>query len=316
MTYIYKINTLESINDTVNKCLDGDTIYLEPGVYNEKVIINKNNISIIGLSKDNTIITNNDHYHKIMSDHNECNTFRTYTMYIGGTNVKLENITIENSSIPSSIYNQAIALYVDGNNFSCIDCIIKSAQDTLFTGPLPKDLIERHKNYILPPYQTKGLLSKQYYKNCIIIGDVDFIFGCATSLFEDCTIKSIQRKKKTHFEPDGYICAPAHPKELEYGYLFYNCDIIAEIGVNNVFLARPWRDYGIVAFIDCKLGNHINLKGFNKWNNSNRDQTARFYEYNKDCNLVYREPWVNILTKEESLIYYDNFIKFFKKDVI
>ena len=305
-----------SINTALHNCTDGDTIILEPGVYKEKVEIYKNNITIIGLDKDNTIITNNDYYHKIMSDFNECNTFRTYSVYVGGDNVKFENLTIENSSTPSRKYGQAVALHVTGDNFKCTNCVIRSAQDTIFTGPLPKDLIERHKNYILKPQHTKGTPSKQHYLNCTIIGDVDFIFGSATSLFENCTIKSIARIKSNPNEPDGYICAPSHPIELEYGYLFYKCNIIADNDVTNVFLARPWRDYGTAAFIDCTLGVHINPKGFDKWANTNRDKTARFYEYTKDCDLSSREPWVNILSKEESLIYYDNFITFFKKSAI
>lgn len=313
---IYTINNTFSINEILKKCHDGDTIILEPGIYKEKVEIYKNNISIISNDKENTIISNNDYYHKIMSDYNECNTFRTYSVYVGGDNVKFENITIENSSTPSRKYGQAVALHVTGDNFKCENCTIRSAQDTIFTGPLPKDLIERHKDYILNPLHTKGTPSKQHYLNCTIIGDVDFIFGCATSLFENCTIKSIARIKSNPNEPDGYVCAPSHPKELEYGYLFYKCNIIADDDVSNVFLARPWRDYGIAAFIDCNLGKHINPKGFDKWQNTNRDKTARFYEYTENQNLDQRETWVKILTKEESLIYYDKFINFFKKCVI
>jgi pectinesterase len=309
---IHKISNKTSINETLAKCVDGDTIMLEPGIYKEKIEIYTSNISIIGLDKNNTIITNDDYYHKIMSDYNECNTFRTYSVYVGGNNVRFSNLTIENSSIPSKKYGQAVALHVTGNNFICEDCIIRSAQDTIFTGPLPKDLIERHKDYILNPLHTKGLPSKQHYKKCLIVGDVDFIFGCATAFFEECTIKSVARIKNNPQEPDGYICAPSHPKELEYGYLFYKCDIICEDNVTNVFLGRPWRDYGTAAFIKCNLGNHINPLGFDKWVEG-RDKTARFYEYTENCNLNERQPWANILSEHEALLYFDNFINFFKK---
>lgn len=310
---IYKITPNMSLNKTIDNCKPGDVIILEKGIYNEKVEIYKDNITILGLDKENTIITNNDYYHKIMSDFNECNTFRTYTLYVGSDNVKIQNITIENSSTPSRKYGQAVALHVNGNRFICEDCIIRSAQDTIFTGPLPKDLIIRHKDYILNPQHTKGSPSKQHYYNCQIIGDVDFIFGSATVLFEMCTIKSIHRNKTKTNEPDGYICAPSHPKELEYGYLFYKCSIVAEESVNNVFLGRPWRDYGTAAFIECTMGKHINPLGFDKWANTNRDKTARFYEYTENVDLSLREPWVNILNKNDALIYFDNFITFFKK---
>jgi len=45
-----------------------------------------------------------------------------------------------------------------------------------------------------------------------------------------------------------------------------------------VYLARPWRDYGIARFEDCSYGPHIAPAGFDKWNDTNRDRTARFYE--------------------------------------
>ena len=313
---IYTINNSYSINEILAKCNSGDEIILEPGIYKEKIEIYINNITITGLDKNKTIITNNDYYHKIMEDFNECNTFRTYSVYVGGNNILFKNLTIENSSLPSKKYGQAVALHVTGNNFKCDNCVIQSAQDTIFTGPLPQDLILRHKNYILNPLHTKGTPSKQHYLNCTIIGDVDFIFGCATALFESCIIRSIYRDKNNPNEPDGYICAPSHPQELEYGYLFYKCNLISDENVKNVFLARPWRDYGIAAFIDCTMSNHINPKGFDKWGNTNRDKTARFYEYTQNHDLSNREPWVNILSKEESLLYYDNFINFFKKCVI
>ena len=62
----YKINSSESINKTLEKCKPGDTIFLKNGIYNEKVEIRVDNLTIIGESRDNTIIANKDYYHKIM----------------------------------------------------------------------------------------------------------------------------------------------------------------------------------------------------------------------------------------------------------
>lgn len=306
---IYKINPSISINDILRNASKGDTIRLAKGIYNEKVIINTDGIHIVGEDMNETIIRNKDYYHKIMSDNNECNTFRTYTVYCGGNNVTLKNLTIENTAVPSKKFGQAVALHVNCDNFLCENCIITSAQDTLFTGPLPLDLLQRYKNF-LPSDQQKANPMRQVYKNCVIYGDVDFIFGGATALFEACTIKCIEREHST--SNIGYIAAPSHSLETKYGYLFYNCNIETLDPDSSIFLARPWRDYGCAAFINCKLGKQISPLGFDKWNDTNRDKTARFYEYTENTNLADRVSWAHQLTKDEATEYYNNFLAYLR----
>lgn len=302
----YTLNPAMSINETLKKCVPGDQIYLENGIYNEKVEIDIDNITIIGQDEDNVIIQNHDFYHKIMADYNECNTFRTFTLYVGSNNVKLSNLTIKNTSVPSKRYGQAVALHVDGDNFKAENITLDSAQDTLFTGPLPRNLIEKYKGFLKDKFR-KTNTPKHIFENCTIKGDVDFIFGCAIALFKDCTIVSINRNSNDG--PNGFVAAPAHREYDEYGYLFLNCDLIAEAGVKDVYLARPWRDYGCAAFIDCNLGNHINKPGFDKWGNTNRDKTARFYEYSQDVDLSERVKWSHQFTEAEAKDYVDKFLK-------
>ncbi len=307
----YIVDNTSSINEALKKCECGDILFLKNGVYKEKVEIYNNNIILEGESKDNVIISNNDFYHKIMSDNNECNTFRTYTLYVGGNNVEIKNLTIENTSIPSVKYGQAVALHVDGDNFKGNSLIIKSAQDTLFTGPMPNDLIERYKGFHLESH-LKGNPSKQIYENSIIIGDVDFIFGCATALFYKCEIHSLNNSS-SKFESNGYCSAPSHSIDTKFGYLFYKCNFTCDDGTSRVYLARPWRDYGNAAFIDSTYGPHIVPEGFNKWNDTNRDKTARFYEYSDRYDLSRRVKWANILNeveKEKFLKEYFSFINF------
>lgn len=301
---LYEIDSSMSINDTLLKLKDGDTLFLKNGIYNEKVEVEISNINIVGESKENTIICNKDYFYKIMEDYNECNTFRTYTLYINGDNVIIKNLTIRNDSIPSSKYGQAVALYADGDNFKCENCIIKSAQDTLFTGPLPPDLIIRHQGFLKPSH-LKGKKTHQIYINNDIYGDVDFIFGGAYALFYKCNIISVNYDNRNF----GYLTAPSHQKDDKYGYLFYKCDLIKQPGVFNVSLSRPWRDYGNCAFIECTMDDHISPKGFNKWETSNRDKTARFYEYTENVDLSEREKWAHMLTKEEKEKFKEEFFK-------
>lgn len=304
----YEIDSCESLNDALSNLKPGDILYLKNGIYDKKIEIETSNITIIGESKENTIITNMDYFHKTMEDFNECNTFRTYTVLIGGNNISLENITIENSSSPSSKYGQAIALYVDGDNFRCENSIIKSRQDTLFTGPLPKNLKERYKGF-LSDKQINSIKSKQIYTNTKIIGDVDFIFGGAQVLFYNCEIMSIKRTTNP-FENNGYIAAPSHDIDDKFGYLFYKCKLISNDKETETYLARPWRDYGNCAFIDCDYQIRINKLGFNKWDGTERDKTCRFFEYNEKYDLTNRDSFVKILTDVEKNNFLNDFFKY------
>ena len=289
-----------SVNGVLSSAKPGDTIYLKQGIYKEKIIINIDNIKIIGENPERTIITNGDYFHKILDDGNEANTFRTYSCLVLGKNVTISNLTIENTSLPSHKYGQAVALHVCGDNFNCENVILKSAQDTLFTGPLQKDLIERYTGFLLKE-QLKPEKTTQIYKNCKIYGDTDFIFGSAQALFYKCDIISIGK---------GFLAAPAHSNDMKYGYLFYKCNLISTSDASGTYFARPWRDYGCAAFIDCKVGSHIDPKGFNKWDNTNRDKTARFYEYSENVDISKRENWVNELTKIEAKNYVDNYLAY------
>ena len=299
---IYEIDSTNSINETIKKMSKHDILILNDGIYNEKIYITKNYITIKAKNPHKVIIQNKDYYHKIMENYNECNTFGTYTFYVGGNNVTLEGLHIKNLSTPSKVYGQAVSLHVDGDFFKCNNCIIESAQDTLFTGPLPKDLQIRYKNFHKKDI-LKDSKSFQVYENCQIIGDVDFIFGCATALFYHCDIITVDNSSHSN----AFITAPAHEKETDYGYLFLECNLISH---KQTYLSRPWRDFGCTAFINNNLDTNINPLGFDKWNGSERDKTARFYEYSPNTDTSKRVPWAKQLTQIESDEYIKNFLKF------
>ena len=71
-----------------------------------------------------------------------------------------------------------------------------------------------------------------------------------------------------------------------------NCRLTCEEGVTpgSIYLARPWRDYGLTTFRNCRMDRHIAPAGFDKWNDTHRDQTARFYE---SPAIPGRVPWSN-----------------------
>ena len=259
------VENFNELNSAINSAKCGDIIYLKEGIYFGKLKITKSNITLKGTS-NNSIITNKDYYNKIHQDNKEFLTVRTYTVLVTGDNVTFDNITIKNESTPSSIYGQAVALEVLGDNFKCINTRLIGAQDTLLSGPIPYDLTIRYKD-LLPKDELGIKKSHQYYENCYIEGDIDFIFGCGISYFYKCTLHAINK---------GYFAAPSHPKEYEIGFVFDSCTLEADSNVKNYILARPWRDYGSCIFINNIVkGDFLDQSLFNNWTKE-RENTCRF----------------------------------------
>ena len=250
-------------------------IYIKKGTYKEKLIIPSwlQNIELCGESKEETIITYDDHANvKVILGtaaprEQPMGTFRTYTLKVEGNDITLKNLTIENNSARKG---QAVSLHTEGDRIRVINCRILGHQDTIYTG-VPGTRI--------------------YFNGCYICGTTDFIFGPSTAWFEDCTIESLV---------NSYVTAASTPKDQPYGYVFNNCRLIAAEGVDKVYLGRPWRDYGYTLFMNCDLGRHIRPEGWHHWEKQ-REQTARYLEYNnrgEGANTKERVGWSRQLTKK------------------
>ena len=157
-------------------------------------------------------------------------------------------------------------------------CRLIGHQDTLFTGPLPPKEIEPD-GFIGPKQSAPRINGRQYYKNCYICGDIDFIFGSATAYFESCVIESLCRTTNVN-DIQGYITAASTPEGQEYGYVFSNCKLISkDCPPNSVYLGRPWRNYAKTVFLECSLGNHIHECGFHDWKKEDARNTVLYAEY-------------------------------------
>lgn len=275
-------------NDDLQHIFDtaapGSVFHLQEGVYRQKILLRTPGLQIEGAGTERTMLVWDDYANKQHADGKEYNTFRTYTMAVCADNVAIQNLSIVNDAYHPEHKGQEVALSVLGNHFVMKNCRLSSTQDTLFTGPLPPDLIKRYENFLSDELRTHGPFVQQY-SHCLIEGSYDFIFGCAAATFENCEIRSVYDVRQI-----GYVAAPAHTEYQTSGLYFSNCHFTCEPTVppHSVYLARPWRDYGIAVFDHCQYGPHIAPEGFDKWDNTNRDKTARFYE---TPNIDGRVPW-------------------------
>jgi len=248
-------------------------IFIKNGVYYEKVKIHSWNpyISLIGESREKTIISYDDHFNKINIGRNS--TFHTYTVLVEGNDFIAKNLTIQNTSGP---IGQAVALNVNANRVIISNCSLRGNQDTLY---------------------TSGEGTKIFFKDCYIEGTTDFIFGDATVLFENCTI---------HSKSNSYITAASTPQNAAFGYVFRDCTLTASENATEVYLGRPWRIYAKTVFINCEMGKHIKPEGWHNWYKPEAEITVFYAEYNcsgAGFQPTERVPWSHQLRKAEAKKY-------------
>ena len=246
------------------------TLYIKNGVYNEKIELPADNtdVSFIGESVDKTIITFNDH-----SGRGKLTTFTSYTAKISGNRFRGENITFRNSA---GTVGQALALYVDADQAVFKNCKFLGNQDTIFAA---------------------GENSRQLFDSCYIEGTTDFIFGPSTAIFRNCTI---------YAKSDSYITAANTTAGKKFGFVFFDCKILADTSVTRLFLGRPWRAYSKTVFIRCNMPAVIAAEGWNNWSNAANEQTVFYAEYKSKgpgSNAKGRVAWSKQLTDQEAKDY-------------
>lgn len=270
----YHVIPGDDVQAVLDRAEAGSVIRFAAGEYRQKLVIRTPDLTLIGAGAEETVLVYGDYARKLDEQGREYNTFRTWTLAVCADGVLLRGLSVVNDSLHPESKGQEVALSVNGDRFVMLDCILRSTQDTLFLGPLPDDLIERYRDFLPAELRRPGACT-QFIQNCRIDGTVDFIFGCGDAVFDRCELRSVQDARDI-----GYVAAPAHALSQKEGFLFRRCAFTAEEGVSpgSIFLARPWRDYGLCRFEDCSCGPHISPAGFDPWRDSGRDRTARFFE--------------------------------------
>lgn len=246
-------------------------IYVAPGTYTGQVLIERPYVTLLGEAGKETVFSYGLGAYEILEDGSRRGTFRTASVRIDCHDFTAENITFQNTAGYGHTVGQALAVYVDGDRNIFNNCRFLSSQDTLFTAPLPP-AAAKPGGFTGPGEHRPRIHGRQYYRNCFIRGDVDFIFGGATAYFDGCTIFSQKPgDRKPPESPDeeviyGYITAASTPAEQKYGYVFKDCKLISDCPPGSVYLGRPWREYAKTVFIRCELGAHIHPAGWNDWN--------------------------------------------------
>lgn len=113
---------------------------------------------------------------------------------------------------------------------------------------------------------------RQYFKACYVEGNVDYIFGDATAVFDNCTVNSATSGVS--------VTAPNTDQSVPYGLVFLGGQLTASAGVaaGSVALGRNWGAYGSTTYLRTVLGAHISAVGWQAMGTNTLD-TARFSEF-------------------------------------
>ncbi|KAG8490557.1 hypothetical protein CXB51_013663 [Gossypium anomalum] len=228
-------------------------IYVKKGTYKENVEIGKNkkNLMIVGDGMKSTIITGS------LNVIDGSTTFRSATVAAVGDGFMAQDIWFQNTAGPQK--HQAVALRVGADQSVINRCQIDGYQDTLYT----------HSN-------------RQFYRDSEITGTVDFIFGDAAVVFQNCklVVRKPMDKQSNMVTAQGRI----DPNQ-NTGTSIQSCNIIASSDLEPVkgsfksYLGRPWKEYSRTVVMQSHIGDHIDPSGWSVWNGDFALKTLYYGEY-------------------------------------
>ncbi len=238
-------------------------ILVKKGVYRERVIVNRDHLRILGEDREETVVTWSAYALEKDPDGTTRDTFLSFTFLVTGRDVTVENITIRNDAGDGRAVGQAVAVYAAGDRGRWLGCRMIAHQDTLFCGPvMPKvlrDIAPRTSRAecvpaVNEPLHTEG---RQYFADCYIEGDVDYIFGSYRCWFEGCTLFMGER--------GGWYTAANTPMDQPFGFVFNRCRLTGCCPEGAGYLGRPWRKYARTLFLRCDMDACVAPLGFIDW---------------------------------------------------
>ncbi|KAA8548962.1 hypothetical protein F0562_000646 [Nyssa sinensis] len=249
----YKTIT-EALDDIPVKSNSTFIIYVKAGIYEESVELSKSMrfVMLIGDGPTKTKITASK------SKVGGSSTYKSATFAANGDGFIAKDIGFENSA--GSEMHQAVALRVSSDRSIIYNCQIDGYQDTLYAH-----------------------VHRQFYRDCTISGTIDFIFGDAASVFQNC--KMVVRKPM-----DNQMCMVTAQGRKEHfettAIVLQNCTITAEPDVLaakppvRIFLGRPWKPFSRTIIMNSQIDSIIDPQGWYEWAGTIHLDTLYYGEYN------------------------------------
>lgn len=279
----------KTIKEAIDAVPEGSAIKVMPGFYYEKLKITKNGISLIGTNPSTTVIygfeadTGGIDGNLLVEvnllpkggdsvgDKVAIPESPAANAYFNACNITFYNKGAEWNKLWGGAEKRSIALALKGVDKCYLkNCVFLGQQDTL--------------------YWRSGRI---YAENCYIEGDVDYICGGATALFDNCKIFTVPQY-------NGGIIVAAAAADTGYkstakfanGYVFRNCKITGDstfVGQQKkICIGRgTWTggsatsetQTGKTVYINCSFDKMINADPWNNWDSVNTAAKCFFREY-------------------------------------
>ncbi|XP_030552009.2 pectinesterase 2-like [Rhodamnia argentea] len=227
-------------------------IYIKAGTYKENIEVGSKlkNIMFVGDGIGKTIITGSK------SVGGGSTTFNSATVAVVGDGFVAQDITFRNTA--GAANHQAVALRSGSDLSVFYKCSFEGYQDTLYV----------HSE-------------RQFYKECNIYGTVDFIFGNAAVVLQNCNIYPRNPPNKTNT-----ITAQGRTDPNQNtGISIHNCRVTAASDLKPVqssvktYLGRPWKEYSRTVFMKTYLDSLIHPAGWMEWSGNFALKTLYYGEY-------------------------------------
>lgn len=249
----------------------GGTVSVKPGTYREVLTVPaaKTGITLRGTTgKAADVVVDYDNASGTRKpDGSTYGTSGSATATIAANGFTASALTFRNSfdraAHPEITATQAVAVKTTGDRMVFDNVTFLGHQDTLYADTA-----------------ATGAIGRQYYRNCAISGDVDFLFGRATAVFDRATITALDRGSN----PNGYLTAASTRRSNPYGFLIVGSRVVSTAANASFYLGRPWHPSGDVDAIAqvvvretalpaaIKATPWTDMSGFS-W------KDARFFEY-------------------------------------
>ncbi|OMP00612.1 Pectinesterase, catalytic [Corchorus olitorius] len=228
-------------------------VHVKAGVYNEKVDIDRDvkNLMLVGDGIDRTIVTGNRNVPDGAS------TYGSATFGVSGDGFWARDITFENTAGPNK--HQAVAIRVSSDHSVFYRCSFRGYQDTLFVHSL-----------------------RQFYRDCQIYGTIDFIFGDAPAVIQNCDI--LVRRPMNH-QANMITAQGREDPNQNTGISIQGSRVRAAPDLDSVkhqfktYLGRPWKKYSRTVFLKTDLDGLIDPQGWREWSGDFALRTLYYAEY-------------------------------------
>ncbi|GCE77056.1 pectinesterase family protein [Cellulomonas biazotea] len=249
-------------------------IALRPGTYHEvvKVPATKPFLTLVGTGRraqDVVVSYDNANGTPKPDGSGTHGTSGSASVTIDGADFTARNLTFANTfdeaAHPEITNRQAVAVLTRADRLVFDGVRFLGNQDTLYVNSTAADVVARAS-----------------FRDCYVEGDVDFVFGRATAVFEGCEIRSLTRGSTTN---NGYVTAPSTSVANPYGFLFTRCRFTSDAPDGTVFLGRPWHPsndpnaIGQVLVRDSWIGAHVGGTAWSDFSGGWSWRDARFAEH-------------------------------------